>query len=97
MASAQRPRDCAGVVRTLEVIGAEMFSKIVERGVENGDDVRAIVDAHGRVRQRQLAYARQLGLTPAAREALSLSKEVPFDIAAAFARGDDVKDADEKE
>ena len=73
----------------LEVIGAELFAKILERGVENGDEVRAIVDAHGRVRQRQLAYARQLGLTVAARKALRASGKPAFDIIAEIAKGDD--------
>ncbi|MGC2221831.1 MAG: hypothetical protein WA624_05420 [Methylocella sp.] len=78
----------------LEVIGAELFSKIVERGVEKGDEVRAIVDAHGRVRQRQLAYARQLGLTVAARKALRASGKPAFDIIDAIASA--AKDDDDE-
>ena len=54
-----------------EVVGAELFAKIVERGVETKKgELSALVDAHGRLRARQLTYATRLGLHPAAREEL---------------------------
>src|SRR5208282_4741947 len=55
----------------LEVLGAEAFARLVARGIEDDKgEVRALLDAHGRIRQRQLGYARELGLGPRARAEL---------------------------
>jgi len=55
----------------LEVLGVEAFAKLMKKGVESEkDEVRPLLDAYRRIRQTQLAYARELGLGPRARAEL---------------------------
>src|SRR5258708_4824509 len=59
----------------LEIVGAQIFAAVSKMGeaiirtTPDGQDldVRKLVDAHRRNKLAQLAYARELGLTPAAR------------------------------
>jgi phage terminase small subunit len=67
----------------LEVLGVEAFTRLMRKGVENDkDEVRPLLDAWRRIRQTQLAYARELGLGPKARAELRASGRpgVPDDV-----------------
>ncbi|HKN13398.1 MAG TPA: P27 family phage terminase small subunit [Candidatus Binatus sp.] len=73
----------------LEILSASIFARLTETGVTkltaDGRDleVRALVDAHRRMKQTQLAYANALGLTPLARTQLKLGSRDVTDISAA--------------
>jgi len=62
----------------LEIMGAQIFAALskmddaVVRTSKDGKDleVRKLVDSHRTMKLAQLAYARELGLTPAARMAI---------------------------
>jgi Phage terminase, small subunit len=62
----------------LEIMGAQIFAALSKMGdavVRNSKDgkdleVRKLVDSHRTMKLAQLAYARELGLTPAARMAI---------------------------
>ena len=66
----------------LEILSAAIFASLATSGglgvtklTTDGKDleVRALVDAHRQMKQAQLAYARELGLTPLARVALKVA------------------------
>lgn len=60
----------------LEVLGTAAFAELRARGLLNaqGEPKRLLTDLR-QLRQTQLAYARELGLTPAARKALTTSQK----------------------
>jgi hypothetical protein len=54
-----------------QVVGAELFAKIIEKGVEKGDgETRGIVMAWRQIKTTELSYAAALGLSPKARAEL---------------------------
>ena len=56
----------------LEIIGAGLFADITARGTLNDEgEPRRAVDDLRRIRQTQLVYSRELGLTPKSRAELS--------------------------
>jgi hypothetical protein len=63
----------------LEILSAAIFARLSETGptklTTDGKDleVRALVDSHRQMKQAQLAYAKELGLTPLARAALKVA------------------------
>jgi hypothetical protein len=55
---------------------------------------RRLLDDYRKLRQTQAVYARELGMTPAARMAIKATgKRTPFDLAAAMAPPDDAETA----
>ena len=74
----------------LEILSAAIFARLSETGptklTTDGRDleVRRLVDAHRQMKQAQLAYARELGLTPLARTQLKLSSRGVFDLPSAM-------------
>jgi len=63
----------------LEILSAAIFARLSETGptkltIDGRDlEVRRLVDAHRQMKQAQLAYARELGLTPLARAQLKVA------------------------
>ncbi|MCX6543782.1 MAG: hypothetical protein NTV05_05140 [Acidobacteria bacterium] len=64
----------------LEVLAAFAFLDLTDKGADGGPRLttetgtpRRMLDAYRQLRQAQLPYARELGLTPAARKSLGLS------------------------
>lgn len=81
----------------LEILGAHAFAELEKNGLlnANGDPRRLFTDLL-RLRQVQVTYARELGMTPAARVALKAhAADVALDIVGRFARGDVEGDPDE--
>lgn len=74
----------------LEILSASIFARLSETGptklTADGRDleVRRLVDAHRQMKQAQLAYARELGLTPLSRTTLKLGTRNVFDLPAAM-------------
>ncbi len=57
----------------LEIIGAGLFADLTAAGITNGEgEPRRAVDDLRRLRQTQLGFARELGMTPRARAELSV-------------------------
>jgi phage terminase small subunit len=74
----------------LELLGAQVFTALMQAGIINSEsEPRRLLDAHRQIRQAQLAYARELGLTPAARRAVVGSGKRTLDLAAEFVRESD--------
>jgi phage terminase small subunit len=74
----------------LEIMAASVFAELMRAGVTNPEgEPRRLLDAHRQIRQAQLAYARELGLTPAARRAVVGSGKRALDLAAEFVRETD--------
>jgi phage terminase small subunit len=81
----------------LEIMGAQIFAALskmgdsVVRTTTDGKDldVRRLVDAHRQNKLAQLAFARELGLTPAARMAIKATgTHAAIDLAGQMARVD---------
>lgn len=75
----------------LEILSASIFASLATTGttkitVDGKDvEVRRLVDAHRQMKQAQLAYARELGLTPLARAALKVAgSKAAFDLPSAM-------------
>jgi terminase small subunit-like protein len=75
----------------LEIMGAQIFAALGKMGdsvvhttADGKDlDVRRLVDAHRQMKLAQLAYGRELGLTPASRMAIKATRtHTPFDLPA---------------
>jgi hypothetical protein len=62
---------CARAWAELEILGANVFAELIANGVTNleGEPRRLLTELR-QLRQAQLAYARELGMTPAARMAI---------------------------
>lgn len=59
----------------LEVLGALVFQELRTNGVTNGQgEPRRLLAEFRQLRTAQLGYTRELGLTPAAREALGVAR-----------------------
>lgn len=80
----------------LEVLSASVFAHLLILGVINGQgEPRRLLGEHRQLKLAQLAYERELGLTPAARQALKAAgTNAALDIAAECAQADDVEDSD---
>jgi phage terminase small subunit len=81
----------------LEIMGAQIFAALskmgdaVVRTSKDGKDleVRRLVDSHRQMKMTQLAYARELGLTPLSRMALrATGTQAALDLAGQMARAD---------
>ena len=91
----------------LEILSAAIFAAMTTPGeggvtlgvmkrTPDGKDleVRRLVDAHRQMKQAQLAYARELGLTPLARAQLKVNgTRAAFDLPGSMARAN-AEDAD---
>lgn len=71
----------------LEILGATVFAELVTNGVTNHEgEPRRLLTELRQLRQGQLAYARELGMTPAARMAIKANgTRAAVDLAAAMA------------
>src|SRR5262249_29534503 len=81
----------------LEILGAYVFNELMVGGVTNpqGKPRRLLTELR-QLRQAQLAYARELGMTPAARIAIKASgTRVALDLAAAMAHAGEIGEDDE--
>ena len=88
----------------LEILSAAIFASLATSGglgvtklTKDGKDleVRRLVDAHRQMKQTQLAYARELGLTPLARAQLKVNgTRAAFDLPGSMARAN-AEDAEE--
>jgi hypothetical protein len=57
----------------LEILGASVFNELMSRGVVNDEgESRRLLDDYRRLRQTQLPYTRELGMSPRARAELSV-------------------------
>jgi hypothetical protein len=74
----------------LEILGAIIFAELITNGIGNADgEPRRLLTEFRQLRQVQLAYERELGMTPAARMAIKANgTKAALDIAAALARND---------
>jgi hypothetical protein len=83
----------------LEILSDRAFAILRGVGLINrsGDPIRLLTDFR-QLRLAQLAYERELGMTPVARKALQANGRAPLDLAAAMANGDveDVESEPEK-
>ena len=71
----------------LEILGANAFADLIERGLTNTEgDPRRLLGEFRMIRQAQLAYERDLGMTPAARMTLRIgdSRAKALDLASAM-------------
>lgn len=82
----------------LEILSAAIFASLTKTGTTrvsaDGKDleVRALVDAHRQMKQAQLAYARELGLTPLARAALKVAgTRSAFDLPSAMSAAEEAE------
>jgi len=71
----------------LEILGANVFAELAANGITNTqDEPRRLLTELRQLRQVQLAYARELGMTPAARMAIKANRtRAVVDLAAAMA------------
>jgi len=84
----------------LEILGAIIFAELITNGIGNADgEPRRLLTEFRQLRQVQLAYERELGMTPAARVAIKANgTKAALDIAAALARNDgETDDSNERE
>ena len=75
----------------LEILGANAFSELLTMGLLNakGEPRRLLTD-YRQLRQVQLSYERELGMTPAARMTIKASgTKAALDLAAAMANSED--------
>ena len=82
----------------LEILGATAFTELFQNGLLNTKgEPRRLLAEFRQLRQAQLMYERELGMTPAARMAIKASgTRAALDLAGALAKaGKDVEDADE--
>ncbi len=82
----------------LEILSASIFASLATTGTTkitaDGKDVevRRLVDAHRQMKQAQLAYARELGLTPLARAALKVAgTKAAFDLPSAMSTAEEAE------
>ena len=74
----------------LEILSAGAFAALTAEGLTNAQgEPRRLLSEFRQLRQAQLAYERELGMTPAARMALKANgTRAALDLAAALARDD---------
>jgi hypothetical protein len=82
----------------LEFLAGQVYAVLRTLGVVNPKgEGRRLLDDYRKLRQTQAVYARELGMTPAARMAIKASgTRAALDLAGAMAKhANDVEDADE--
>lgn len=77
----------------LEILGASAFTELVNGGLLNAEgDPRRLLGDFRQLRQLQLAYERDLGMTPAARTAMKASgTRAALDLVAAMAKPEEAE------
>jgi hypothetical protein len=77
----------------LEILGANAFSELLGTGLLNAEgEPRRLLTDYRQLRQIQLSYERELGMTPAARIAIKASgTQAVFDLVAAMANPDETE------
>ena len=75
---------CARTWAELEILGANVFTELMATGVTNTEgEPRRLLTELRQLRQTQLAYERELGITPAAKVAVKAFRTQPaFDLVA---------------
>jgi phage terminase small subunit len=75
----------------LEVLAREAYAKLREQGILNdAGEPRALTDVYQRLRKSQLAFEKELGMTPAARTALKANgRRTDYDLAAAMSQAEE--------
>jgi hypothetical protein len=78
----------------LEILAGEVYAALRMMGVINAKgEGRRLLDDYRKLRQTQALYARELGMTPAARMAIKATgTRAAIDLAAAMANGEDGTD-----
>ncbi len=65
---------CARTWAELEILGANVFAELMATGLTNSEgEPRRLLTELRQLRQTQLAYERELGMTPAAKVAIKAS------------------------
>jgi hypothetical protein len=79
----------------LEILAGEVYAALRTMGVLNAKgEGRRLLDDYRKLRQTQAVYARELGMTPAARQMLKTNgRRAAFDLAAAMAAPEDAETA----
>jgi hypothetical protein len=84
----------------LEILGATVFAELHLNGITNPEgEPRRLLGEYRQIRQAQLAYERELGMTPAARMTIKANgTRAALDLAAAMANAEeaDISDRDEE-
>lgn len=81
---------CARAWAELEILGANIFAELIANGVTNSEgEPRRLLTELRQLRQLQLAYERDLGMTPAAKVSIKASSTP--DLEAAFERIENMK------
>jgi hypothetical protein len=77
----------------LEILGANAFSELVSAGLLNAErEPRRLLTDYRQLRQVQLSYERELGMTPAARMAIKASgTRAALDLVAAMAKPEETE------
>jgi hypothetical protein len=90
---------CARAWAELEILGANVFAELIRNGVSNQEgEPRRLLTELRQLRQTQLAYERELGLTPSARVAIKASgTKAALDLVAMMAKAGGGEGTDEKE
>ena len=80
----------------LEILGATVFAELHLNGITNVEgEPRRLLTEYRQLRQAQLAYERELGMTPAARMAIKANgTRAALDLAAAMAKADETDISD---
>lgn len=81
---------CARAWAELEILGANVFAELITNGVVNQEgEPRRLLTELRQLRQTQLAYERELGLTPAAKVAIKASgTRAALDLVAMMAKAE---------
>lgn len=79
---------CARAWAELEILGANVFAELMANGVSNSEgEPRRLLTELRQLRQTQLAFARELGMTPAARVAMKAGQtKAALDLVAMMAK-----------
>lgn len=81
---------CARAWAEFEILGANVFAELIANGVTNAEgEPRRLLTELRQLRQTQLAYERELGMTPAAKVAIKASGATNLE--AAFERIENMK------
>lgn len=78
-------------VAELEILGTNAFSELVTKGLLNSEgEPRRLLTDYRQLRQVQLSYERELGMTPAARMTIKASgTKAALDFVAALANSEE--------
>jgi hypothetical protein len=75
----------------IEVLASRVYAELRDRGVVNAEgEPRRLLSEFRQLRQTQLAFERELGMTPSSRQALrATGARTPIDLAAQLVRTDE--------